>query len=61
MNNSQPSNTGVTRFAVLFDGDAYCQDKEAPCSEQIMRKKESEYGEGRPVKEEYPDQKQEGP
>jgi hypothetical protein len=57
MNNSQPSNTAISRFAGLVDRDTYYYDKDAPYPEQIMRKRESEYNEERPVKEEYPDQK----
>jgi len=57
MNNSQPSNTAVTRFAGLVDRDTYDDDKDAPYPEQIIRKRKSEYNEERPVKEEYTDQK----
>jgi hypothetical protein len=57
MNNSQPSNTSISRFAGLVDRDAYHYDKDAPYPEEIIRERQAEYNEERPVKEEYPDQK----
>jgi hypothetical protein len=57
MNNNQPSNTVIAGLAGLVDRDAYDYDKDAPYPEEIIRKRQSEYSEERPVKEEYPDQK----
>jgi hypothetical protein len=40
-----------------MDRDTYYYDKDTPYSKQIIRKRESEYREERPVKEECPYQK----
>jgi len=45
MNNNQPSNTVISRFASPVDREAYYYDEDAPYPEQIIRKRESEYNE----------------